>query len=70
MVGSEMILPKLPDGYCYGFLFSIAAGKRLDVFGKREQLPRKRWWFMKEPDYMYKRRIALSALQSLMRGRG
>lgn len=54
-----MFLPKLPDGYSYGLLFSYAKGKRLDVYGKTLNLPRKKF----ELDVFYKRRLAKKALE-------
>jgi len=55
-------LPKLPEGKEYGFLFNIATGRMLDVYGEREGIPRKKWLFFKEPDFMYKNRMVKEVL--------
>jgi hypothetical protein len=49
-----MFLPKEPEGFQYGLMFSLATGKQLDVYGERYNMPRK---FL-EPSILYKRRLA------------
>lgn len=54
-------LPKLPDEYSYGLLFSYASGKSLDVYGKIYGIPRRRF----EPGVIYKRRLAKTYVRRL-----
>lgn len=54
-----MTLPKLPNGFEYGLLFSIASGRQLNIFG--EQMGMRRRLF--EPDFLYKRRLAKEAIR-------
>lgn len=58
-------MPKLPEGKSYGFIFNIASGRTLDVYGEAEGIPRKRWIFIREPDFMYKPRIARTAIRKM-----
>lgn len=53
----------LPEGFAFGYLFNVATGKEVDVFGEAAGLKRKRWWIFKESDRSYKKRIALTSLR-------
>lgn len=55
---------KLPEEYQFGFLFNIAKGKQLDVWARDLNLKRKRLLYIfKEPDFLYKNRIAKKAFE-------
>lgn len=56
------MMPKLPEGKSYGYIFNIASGSTLDVYGEAEGVPRKRWLFISEPDFLYKPRIVKAAI--------
>jgi hypothetical protein len=43
--------------YCQGILFSVSSGKQLDIYGEWYKVKRKRFLFIKEPDFFYKKRL-------------
>lgn len=53
---------KLPEGVSTGFLFNIASGKQVDLYGEWNGLTRKRWWIFRETDAAFKKRIVAKVL--------
>lgn len=56
---------KLPYYYQFGSLFNMATGRDLDIFGEMYGVKRKKFLFLKEPNWIYKDRIAKEALDKL-----
>ena len=48
---------KLPEGIQDGLIFNIASSRQLDVFGESTGLKRRKFLFIKEPDFLYKIRL-------------
>lgn len=48
---------KIPDGMSEGLIFSMASSRQLDIFGEKLGLKRRRFFFVKEPDFLFKIRI-------------
>lgn len=48
---------EMPKGMSGGLIFSMASSRQLDIFGKRLGLKRRKFLFLKEPDFFYKIRI-------------
>lgn len=48
---------KLPSGMTEGYIFSIASSRQLNIFGEQVGIKRRKFLFVKEPDFLFKTRI-------------
>ncbi|MEW5569675.1 hypothetical protein [Rossellomorea marisflavi] len=54
---------KIPSGMTEGYIFSIASSRQLNIFGEQVGIKRRRFLFIKEPDFLFKNRIRNRGIQ-------
>lgn len=67
---SEYIPLKEPHDRGEGLMFSSASKGQLDIFGKRVDIKRRTFLFLKEPDVLYKIRIKNESIREIEREKG
>jgi hypothetical protein len=60
---NDYIPVKMPDGFSIGILFSSCHRKQLDVYGEWYKAKRRKFWFIKELDCLYKIRLINQAIE-------